>query len=127
MKARRVVGGVVTAGAMLVAGASAGVANVIWCLDDPPVQVQTTSGTNLTVNTTIVAPKAEAKAVAASTVSAVTAPDGQGGTLVTVTTALDPGISTATVLSQVKRYHVSATASGQGGTTVTITLDVPTA
>jgi len=127
MNARRVVGGVVAAGAMLVAGASAGVANIAWCLDDPPVQVQTTSGTNLTVNTTIFAPKAEAKAVAASTVSAVTAPDGKGGTLVTVTAALDPGVSTATVLAQVKRYHVSAMASGQGGTTVTITLDVPTA
>jgi hypothetical protein len=127
MNARRVVGGVVAAGTMLVAGASAGVANIAWCLDDPPVQVQTSSGTNLTVNTTIFAPKDEATAVAASTVTAVTAPDGRGGTLVTVYVALDPGISTATVLAQVKRYHVGASASGQGGTTVTITLDVPTA
>lgn len=127
MKARSVVVGVVATGVMLVGGAVGAPANVLWCLDDPPVQVQTASGTNMTVNTTIFAPKAESAAVSNSVVTATTAPDGNGGTLVTVTTYLAPGISTATVVAQVRRYHVSAFASGQGGTTVTILLDVPTA
>jgi hypothetical protein len=126
MKARSVVAGVVAAGAMVVGGAASAAANIVWCLDDPPTQVQTSSGTNLTVNTTIIAPKDESALTSQVVITATTAPDGAGGTLIKVDVALPAGMTTVNVLAQVKRYHVSAMGSGTGGTDVILYLDVPT-
>jgi hypothetical protein len=123
---KRVVGGFVLAGTMLVWAALPAPANIVWCVDDPPVQTQSPGGQNLTVNTTLYAPKSEAVYVSQAVVTATSSPDGQGGTLIEVDTYLPVGISTATVLAQVKRYHVSAVGSGTGGSTVTLFLDVPT-
>ena len=126
MKARSVVVGVVAAGAMVVGGAASAAANIAWCMEDPPVQVESPSGANLTVNTTIIAPKNESALANRVVVTATTAPDGAGGTLVTVDVAIPAGMTTVNVLAQVKRYHVSAVGSGTGGTDVILTLDVPT-
>jgi proline racemase len=126
MKARRVVVGVGAAVGLFAAGVMPAAANIAWCVDDPPVQVESPSGANLTVNTTIVAPKDQSSYVSMVVINATTVPDGAGGTLVTVTAALPAGMSSATVVAQVKRYHVGAIGSGVGGDTVTLYLDVPT-
>ena len=127
MSARSVVLGVLAAGGMVMGLAGSASANVVWCFDDPPAQVATASGSNLTVNTTVSVVRAEVKYLTAVHDTATTAPDGRGGTLITVQVSLPAGISTARITSSVNRYQVTATATGQGGTTVTLYLDVPAA
>ena len=126
MKAKRVVAGVVLAGAMVVAGAMSASANIVWCVDDPPVQVQTPSGTNLVVHTSISVPNNQAKFVNAVSVNAVTAPDGAGGTLITVYVRVPSRIDAARVTASVQKYKVySASTTVAGGSSATIVLDVP--
>lgn len=117
--------GMVAAGAMLTVGTASVAANIAWCLEDPPVQVETASGTNLTVNTTIIAPRNESALTNQVVVTATTAPDGAGGTLITVDVAIPQGMTTVNVIAQVRRYHVSASGWGSGGTDVILYLDVP--
>lgn len=119
--------GVLAAGGMVVGLAGSASANVVWCFDDPPTQVATATGSNLTVNTSVSVVRAEVKYLSAVHDTATTAPDGRGGTLITVQVSLPAGISTARITSSVNRYQVTATAIGQGGTTVTLYLDVPAA
>lgn len=128
MKARRVVAGVFGAGAMLFAGQVAASANIAWCMDDPPIQVQTAGGTNVTVNTKVYVPQSESGYLSSMTESATTAPDGAGGTLITVSVNLPAGITTARVVASVNRTKLSASASatGTGGQTLILHLDVPT-
>jgi len=127
MRARSVVVGVLTAAALVIGGAGTASANIAWCSADPPVQVETAAGANLTVNTIVAVPKTDARYLSDVTSEAVTTPDGVGGTDITVYVHLPAGISTARVAAMVKRYKVVDRAAGQGGTTVTLHLHVPTA
>lgn len=127
MKARSVVLGVLAAGGMLVGAAGSASANIAWCFDDPPVQVHTPGGANLTVNTSVSVARPEVRYLNAVHDAATTSPDGAGGTLITVRVYLPAGITTARIVSRVNRYSVSASAVGQGGTVVTLQLDVPAA
>ena len=127
MKARSVVAGVMAAGAMVVGGAVAASANIVWCLDDPPVQVQTPAGTNLTVNVTVAVPQHEAKYISGVTVNTVTAPDGSGGTLITLNVAVPATISTARISVSVNKFKATNAATVPGGTATTLQLDVPAA
>lgn len=127
MKTRSAVAGVVAAVAMVVGGATVGSANVIWCLQDPPVQVQTPTGTNLTVNVTVAVPQYQAKYINDVLVTTLTAPDGAGGTLITIDVSVPATISTAKVTVTVKKYKVIDTATVPGGATTTLHLDVPAA
>jgi len=127
MKARSVVAGVLAAGAMVVGGAVVASANVIWCLEDPPVQVQTATGTYLTVNVTVSVPQYQAKYINDVVVTTLTAPDGIGGTMITVQVTVPATISTANVSVTVKKYKVTDSATVPGGATTTLYLDVPAA
>ena len=127
MKARSVVAGVVAAVAMVVGGAMVASANVIWCLQDPPVQVQTPTGTNLTVNVTVAVPQYQAKYINDVLVTTLTVPDGACGTLITIYVSVPATISTANVTVTVKKYKVIDTATVPGGATTTLHLDVPAA
>src|SRR5712691_7826271 len=127
MKTRSVVASVLAAAAMVVGGAAVASANVIWCLEDPPVQVQTATGTNLTVNVSVAVPQYQAKYINDVVVTTRTAPDGAGGTLITVDVTVPATISTANVGVTVKKYKVTASATVPGGGTTTLHLDVPAA
>jgi hypothetical protein len=127
MKARSVVAGVVAAGAMVVGGAASGSANIAWCLEDPPVLVQTPGGSNLTVNTSVSVAQAEARYLGGVNVDATTVPDGSGGTLITVNVSVPSTVTSAKVVATVKKYKVySASATVPGGGSTTLYLDVPT-
>ncbi len=127
MKTRSVVASVLAAAAMVVGGAAVASANVIWCLEDPPVQVQTATGTNLTVNVSVAVPQYQAKYLNDVVVTTLTAPDGAGGTLITVDVTVPATISTANVGVTVKKYKVTDSATVPGGGTTTLHLDVPAA
>jgi hypothetical protein len=127
MKARRVVGGVAVAGAMLVASALSASANIAWCIDDPPVQVQTPAGTNLTVNTSVSVPSDQARYLKTVAVDAVTAGDGAGGSVITVYVTVPATIQSANVTATVKKYKVSGSTTIAGGSSATLVLDVPAA
>ena len=119
--------GLGTAGVMLVAGAVTASANIAWCVDDPPVQVQTPTGTNLVVNTSVSVVSKEARYLNGVDVVAVTAPDGAGGTLITVTVTVPATIGTAHVTASVNKFKVRASATVAGGDSTTLVLDVPAA
>jgi len=126
MKARSVVGGVLAAGAMVIGGAGSASANIAWCLYDPPVLVQTPGGSNLTVNSSVSVPASQARNINAVEVQAGTAPDGRGGTLITIHVAVPSSITTANVTATVKKFKVSTSATVAGGGATTLYLDVPT-
>jgi hypothetical protein len=127
MKARSVVAGVFASVAMVIGGAGGASANIAWCGGDPPVRVDTQTGANVTVNTTVSVVQSEVKLLNEVHADAVMTADGRGGTDIAVNVHLPAGISTANVAAAVKRYHVSASAAGQGGSTVTLYLHVPVA
>src|SRR5712691_3298576 len=127
MKARSVMAGVLASVAMVIGGAGTASANIAWCAGDPPVHVDTLTGTNLTVNTIVIVSQPEFKFLRDVHSDAVLTPDGTGGTYITVNVHLPAGISFAYVAAQVKRYQIGANAVGRGGTTVTLHLHVPVA
>jgi hypothetical protein len=127
MKPRSVFAGVAAVGAMLVAGAVSASANLLWCMDDPPVQVQTATGTNLTVNVQIAVPQAQSSLINRVVVKTVTAPDGAGGTLITVYASVPSTIPAANITAAVKKFKVTDSATVPGGGSTTLHLDVPAA
>ncbi len=127
MKARTLMTGILASGALVIGGAGSAAANIAWCTSDPPVHVDTVSGAKVTVNTSVTVAKSETIYLNDVTSDAVATANGAGGTNITVNVYLPAGISTATVVGEVKRYHVSTTAAGQGGTVVTLYLTVPAA
>src|SRR5262245_33782401 len=112
MSAKSVVLGVVASGGMLFGLAGTASANIVWCFEDPPVQVVTPTGSNLTVNTTVSVVRSEVHSLRSVQTITATAPDGRGGTLVTVQVTLPAGITTASITSSVNRYQVTASATG---------------
>ena len=126
MKARSVVVGVVAAVGLLVGGAGSASANIAWCLSDPPVQVSTPTGTNLTVNVGVAVPQGQAKYINSVVVDAVTQADVSGGTLITVNVSVPSSISVANVSAGVKKYKISTSTTVPGGSSTTLYLVVPT-
>jgi hypothetical protein len=127
MKARSFVTAVLMSAAMAVGGAGTASANIAWCTADPPVHVDTVSGTNVTVSTSVTVPKAEGNYLKTVTSDAVVTANAAGGSDIAVSVYVPAGISTATVTAQVKRYHLSSTVTGTGGSTVMVYLTVPAA
>ena len=127
MKARSVVAGVLVAGAMVVGGAGSASANLVWCVSDPPVQVQTPDGANLTVNVSVTVPQHQAKYIGDVATRWVATPDASGGTLIRLDVSVPRTISVAKIVASVSRYKVgTATATVAGGEAVTLYLVVPT-
>ena len=127
MKARSVVAGVLVAGAMVVGGAGSASANLVWCASDPPVQVQTPDGANLTVNVSVTVPQHQAKCIGDVSTRWVATPDASGGTLIRLDVSVPRTISVAKIVASVSRYKVgTATATVAGGEAVTLYLVVPT-
>jgi hypothetical protein len=124
---RAVVVGVLTLGLLVLGGQGAASANVMWCLSDPPIQVVTPGGHNLSVNNMIYMSPADRHIARLITDDATTAPDGRGGTLITVHVHIPSGSRGASVVSNNYRYKVTKTGgTPSGGVVLTLNLDVPT-
>jgi hypothetical protein len=115
----------VIAAAFSFAGVAPASAMVLWCESDPPVQVTTPGGANLTVNNTIYVPRYDMHLATHFPASAAAVPDGHGGTLITVNVQVAWGVSLAHVISSENRFQVTSPGDGTGGTVVTTYLDVP--
>ncbi len=126
MSKRGVVVGVLGAASLFVVGEAGASANVVWCYTDPPIQVTTPAGHNLTVNNTVYLPPGSGSIVQDIRESATAVPDGHGGTQIRITTYVPEAISRTTIVSTENRYQVSTSASAEGGEDITTDLDVPT-
>lgn len=126
MKMRSVLVAMVGSGLMLAAGQAAGSANVFWCSSDPPLQVVTPAGNNIMVNNMVSVPFEYRHLASNVAEDAFAAPDGRGGTLVTVHVYVPEGVSQAAVVSSENRFQVASQSEGAGGETITLYLDVPT-
>ena len=127
MSKRAVVLGALAAGLLAVGGLGAASANVMWCLSDPPIQVETPGGHSLSVNNMVYLSPIDRHIARQITDSASTAPDGRGGTLITVHVHIPQGAHGANVVSANYRYAVKDSGgTTDGGITLTMTLDVPT-
>jgi hypothetical protein len=112
---------------MVLGGQGIASANVMWCVSDPPIPVVTPGGHNLTVNNMVYLSPIDRHIASQITDDATTAPDGMGGTLITVHVHLPATSHGGHVVSSNFRYRVSDSNSAQGGGTVlTLSLDVPT-
>jgi hypothetical protein len=127
MSKRVVVLGALAAGLLAVGGQGAASANVMWCLSDPPIQVETPAGHSLSVNNMVYMSPIDRHIARQVTDSATTAPDGRGGTLITVHVHIPQGAHGASVVSANYRYAVKDSGgTADGGITLTMILDVPT-
>lgn len=120
MKAKSVVAGLVAAGAMVLLGSVGASANVVWCMFDPPAQVVTPGGHNITVSNTVYLPADAASLKNNVSSSAVATADGTGGTLITETVVLP---EQGRVVASVQKYKVSSEAVG--GPVLTLYLHIP--
>jgi hypothetical protein len=131
MSKRGILVGVLGAGLLLLGGGGSVAANMEWCSSDPPIQVVTPGGSHLTVNNTIYFHPADRPNLKSISYEASAAPNGSGGTLVTVNVYFPENFNDAYVVSASKRFNVQDTASTNGGATgnnvVTLRLDVPIA
>jgi hypothetical protein len=121
MKGRSVAFGGLLAGVMLVAGSAVASANMAWCVSDPPIQVVTPGGHNLTINNQVYLPPNAKHLKGQITDDATAKPDGKGGTLITVHVHVP---AHAHVVSSENRYRLSD--QRDGDTVVILYLDVPT-
>jgi len=126
MSKRAVVLGALTGGLLAVAGPATASANLMWCVSDPPIPVVTPGGHNLMVNNMIYLSPADLHNAKLITDDASTAPNGKGGTRITVHLYIPAVIRGAHVVSSNNRYQVSDAADGSGGRILTLVLDVPT-
>jgi hypothetical protein len=127
MSRRAIVVGGLAAVLMVLGGAGGASANVMWCVSDPPIAVVTPGGHNLSVNNTIYLSPIDRHIAKQITDDATTAPDGRGGTLITVHVYLPAASHGGHVVSNNFRYRVSDSGSAAGGGIVlTLSLDVPT-
>lgn len=127
MSKRVLVIGALSAGMLAVGAAGTASANVQWCVSDPPIPVVTPAGQHLMVNNMIYLASEDRHLASEITDDASTAPDGHGGTLITIHVYLPVAHHGANVVSNNYRFRVSDTSSAPGGwTMVTLSLDVPT-
>jgi hypothetical protein len=115
----------VIAAALSFAGVAPASAMVLWCESDPPVQVITPAGTNLTINNMVYVSRFDMHLTTHFPASATAVSDGHGGTLITVSVQVAWGVSMAHVISSENRFQVSSPGEGTGGMVVTTHLDVP--
>jgi len=102
-------------------------ANLAWCVYDPPVQVESPEGQNLTVNTYVYYLSSSSRQVAWKVTSdATVASNAYGGTTITVNVYVPAGAGRVHVVAINQRYKVSEEQDGFGGSVMTFTLDVPT-
>ena len=127
MRLYRILPAAMMAAALLIAGEATASANCEWCVYDPPIQVVTPGGAILTVNNTIYLPPYDVHLASQFTASATVAPDGRGGTLITVYVHIPSTASSVHVVSSENRFRVLSPGTGTGGTVVTNYLDVPAA
>ena len=120
MKARSVVVGALAGAAMLLAAQVPASANLAWCVFDPPMQVVSPGGNNLTINTQVYLPQGATHLKNQVQEQVFSSSDAGGGTLVTVEVFVPV---TSRVVATVNRWGVSAAASGDG--MVTLYLHVP--
>ena len=126
MRKRAVVVGGLTAALLFMGGVGTAAANVMWCVSDPPIQVVTPGGHNLTVNNMIYLSPSDRHNAKLIAHDANAAPNGRGGSLITVHVYLPAAIRGAHVVSSNYRYRVADAGDGSGGRILTLTLDVPT-
>jgi hypothetical protein len=127
MRKKAVVVGAMAAGLLIAGGQGAASANVMWCLSDPPIQVVTPGGHNLSVNNMVYLSPVDRHLASRITGNASAISDGKGGTLITVHVLIPQGAHGAAVVSNNFRYRVTDTNGAPGGgTVVTLVLDVPT-
>ena len=120
MKARSFVVGGLLAGAMVMATSVGASANFVWCMSDPPIQVVTPGGHNLTVNNMVYLPPYALHLKKKVTDSATVQPDGHGGTLITVHVFVP---APSHVVSSEARYQVRS--EKYGSNVISLSLDVP--
>lgn len=126
MSKRVVVLGSLAAVLLVLGGQGAASANVMWCLYDPPIKVETPGGHNLSVNNMIYMSPADRHIARLVTDDASAVRDGRGGTLITVHVHIPAGAHGASVVSSNYRYRVSETnGTPGGGIVLTLMLDVP--
>jgi hypothetical protein len=127
MSKRVFVLGALASGLLVLGGQAAASANVMWCLSDPPIQVVTPGGHNLSVNNMVYLSPIDRHIARQITDSATAAPDGRGGTVITVHVNIPRGAHGANVVSANYRYEVKDSGgTAGGGITLTMILDVPT-
>lgn len=121
MRARSVVVACAAVAAMFAIGSGSASANLAWCVNDPPIQVITPGGHTLTVNNQVFLPASDLHLRNQVYDDATAAPDGHGGTLVTVHVHVP---SQGHVVSSENRYRL--TTEDSGTSVITTYLDVPT-
>src|SRR5260370_323220 len=121
MKARSVVAAVLLGGALLAASGGAVSANMVWCLEDPPILVVTPGGHNLTVNNMVYLPPYAVHLKGDITDAPTPAPPATTHTPSTVHVHVP---TSAHVVSTEYRYQVSA--QNDGSSVITLYLDAPT-
>ena len=130
MSKRGVVVGALAAGLLLLGGGSPVAANIVWCSEDPPIQVVTPGGAHLTVNNTIYFHPVDRPNLKAITQDATAVSTGSG-TLITVHLYFPDNFSDAYVVATSRRFGVQDSESTNGGATgnnvVTLQLTVPIA
>ena len=126
MSRRVLLMGGLAAGMLVLAGQGAASANVMWCESDPPINVVTPGGHNLTVNNMIYLPVVDRHLASYITDGASAVADGKGGTLINVRVYIPGAIHGAAVVSSNYRYEVhDSNSTPAGGTVLILTLDVP--
>jgi hypothetical protein len=114
----------------LVLGHGAALANVEWCLSDPPLQVVTPAGNRLMVNNMVYLAQTNQQGnnqdtKLQTTETATAAPNGPGHTLITVRVDVGDGVQAARIVSSVNRFQVSSQGTGSAGSVIFLYLDVP--
>jgi hypothetical protein len=129
MSKKVVLVGAMAAALMVVVGPGTASANIMWCGSDPPIQVVTPGGQNLMVNNMIYVSPQDKDSVKLITHDASTAPDGSGGTLITVHIYFPDNFNDAYVVSSNNRFDVhdsgGTNGGGNGSNVVTLRLHVP--
>jgi hypothetical protein len=126
MSKRAVVVGGLAAALLVLGGPGTASANLMWCVSDPPIPVVTPGGHNLMVNNMLYLSPADRHKAKLFTEDAATAPNGRGGTLITVHVYIPAVVHGAYIVSSNNRYQIRDAAGANGGRVVTLTLDVPT-
>lgn len=127
MSRRVLLVGLLTAGMLVLGGQGAATANVLWCMSDPPIPLVTPGGHNVTVNNMVYISVADRHLARLITDDASAAPDGKGGTLITIHVYIPSAVHGAAVVSSNFRYQVHDMRNApEGGQVLTLILDVPT-
>jgi hypothetical protein len=121
---RLLLAGVIAAGLVL-AGPGTASAHLVFCAGDPPVNLTTPGGHNVTVNNYLYVSPAYRHLASQVTADGFAEANGAGSSRLVVHIHIPGGLSGLYVVSNEQRFHVTSTGTGRGGTDITLTLDVP--